>query len=105
MDRKEKQQLWDQNIQAQKQSGLSQKQWCQEKDISYHTFKYWKQRTKISSQQPSVQETSWVSLKKTEHKENKSTFKMRIGNADIEITEPTEEMIHSVVKILMQHVS
>jgi len=42
MDRKEKQQLWDQNIQAQKQSGLSQKQWCQEKDISYHTFKYWK---------------------------------------------------------------
>jgi hypothetical protein len=35
---------WEQKIQQQKQSGLSVARWCQENQVSYNTFAYWKRR-------------------------------------------------------------
>ncbi len=40
---------WEQKIQQQKQSGLSVSRWCQENQVPYNTFVYWKRRfVKIS---------------------------------------------------------
>ena len=35
---------WSEKIKAQKLSNLSQGKWCQEQDIRYSTFQYWKSR-------------------------------------------------------------
>ena len=35
---------WDQKIQKQKQSGLSVSRWCQENQVPYNSFIYWKHR-------------------------------------------------------------
>jgi len=35
---------WEQKIQKQKQSGLSVSRWCQENQVPYNTFVYWKRR-------------------------------------------------------------
>jgi len=41
---------WERTIQEQKQSGLSVCRWCQQNQISYNTFLYWKRRcVRISS--------------------------------------------------------
>ena len=35
---------WEQKIQKQQESGLSVSRWCQENQIPYNTFVYWKRR-------------------------------------------------------------
>ena len=35
---------WEQKIQQQEQSGLSISRWCQENQVPYNTFTYWKRR-------------------------------------------------------------
>lgn len=35
---------WEQKIQKQKQSGLSVFRWCQENQVTYNAFVYWKRR-------------------------------------------------------------
>ncbi len=100
----DKQQLWAQRIQLQKESSLSQKQWCQENDINFHTFSYWNKKVRTVNQHSFEEgETSWVTLNKTQQMQNQSSFRIRIGKAIIELNEPTEEMIHSVIRILMHH--
>jgi hypothetical protein len=36
---------WEQKIQKQQESGLSVSRWCQENQIPYNTFVYWKRRS------------------------------------------------------------
>ena len=38
---------WEKQIKSWKMSGLSKAEYCRRKDISYHTFNYWKKRLKI----------------------------------------------------------
>ena len=57
---------WEKLIQEMQGSGKSQKKWCQEKGLSYHTLKYWKQR--LSHQANSFcdenanKETTWLKV-------------------------------------------
>jgi hypothetical protein len=99
-----KQQLWAQRIQEQKKSNLSQKQWCNENSINFHTFSYWKRKEqRLNEFQLDEQATSWVTLEKAIDSHIQSSFRIRIGEAVIEIDQPTEAMITSLIKVLMQY--
>ena len=38
----QKQQEWEEKIRQQKESGLPIAKWCEQENISYHTFNYWR---------------------------------------------------------------
>ena len=102
--KQDKKQLWSQRIQDQKMSKLSQKHWCEENNVNFHTFCYWTSKVHASNRPPIDEpETSWVTLEKTQSNYAQSSFRISIGQAIVEINQPTEEMIHSVIRILMQH--
>jgi hypothetical protein len=44
MSRSDKPQFWQAHINAWKASGLSQAQYCQQQEIQFHTFAYWRTR-------------------------------------------------------------
>ena len=40
----QKRQEWEEKIHQQKESGQSIVRWCEQNNISYHTFNYWRER-------------------------------------------------------------
>lgn len=48
----EKRELWKERIEEQRSSGLTQKQWCDEKGVSVSGLRYWIQRLKKEIQKP-----------------------------------------------------
>ena len=46
IEKQSNQEKWAMHIEVQENSGQSQKRWCTENQISYYTFRYWRQRLK-----------------------------------------------------------
>lgn len=47
----ENQKLWNNRISEWEQSGISQRKYCKEENISYPAFQYWRKRIRIKSNQ------------------------------------------------------
>ena len=47
----ENQKLWNTRISAWEQSGISQRKYCNQENISYPAFQYWRKRIRIKSGQ------------------------------------------------------
>ena len=102
--KQDKEKLWSQRIQEQKMSTLSQKQWCQENNVNFHTFNYWIKKIRANNLTPMAKEkTTWIALEKMPLIQTKSFLRISIQQAVIEINQPTEEIICSVIRTLMQH--
>jgi hypothetical protein len=102
--KQDRQALWTQRIQDQRASKLSQKQWCQENGVNFHTFSYWNRKSnKHDMPKRDALPTAWVTLENPTDTLHKSAFRIRIGEAVIEIDHPTEAIVRSLIETLMHH--
>lgn len=53
-----KRQLWEERFEEQATSGMTVDTWCAEKQISKHTFYYWKQRIRKEKMEPIEKNTT-----------------------------------------------
>jgi hypothetical protein len=100
MDRELNKQKWQDAIENQRSSGLSQKQWCQENEINLHNFRYWVRRLKTIETESD--EVRWVSL---DSDTVSDIVKITVGKATVEVRRQTDrQLLSEVLGILMAHV-
>ena len=51
---------WSERIKAQKLSNMSEGKWCQQQDIRYSTFQYWKSR--INRNRESLKKSEFIEI-------------------------------------------
>ena len=79
-----KEQMFDRII-AWQRSGLTQKIWCEQAGITYHTFHYWYKRFK--AEQPTPGRNSFVALK-VDTQEMHSGIELFFGNNRLVFHQP-----------------
>lgn len=62
MNREFNQKKWQEIIDHQRSSGLTQKLWCEANDINIHNFRYWVNRLKVLASE--TDDVRWVSFLK-----------------------------------------
>lgn len=93
---------WQERIDAQAASSLSQKAWCQENEINIHNFIYWKKRlNEIKKQDKNPLQFIALSPKiNTSH----SPIVLKIGAAAIEIHENFNlNLLDDLVRVLIRY--
>lgn len=104
MDRELNKQKWQEVIESQRSSGLSQKQWCEENQVNLHSLRYWVRRLKAIKTE--TDEVRWVSLDSTRIAPAADIIKITIGRASVEVRKQTDKhLLAEVLGILMAHVS
>ncbi|BES63915.1 hypothetical protein SANA_03540 [Gottschalkiaceae bacterium SANA] len=104
MDRELNKQKWQEIIEHQRSSGLSQKQWCEENQVNLHSFRYWVRRLKGIKTE--TDEVRCVSLDSTRNAPAADIVKITIGRASAEVRKQTDKhLLAEVLGILMAHAS
>lgn len=94
--------IWQERIDAQAASDLSQKAWCLENGINIHNFIYWKKRLKeIMDQVGKSQQFIALSPKSNT---SSSSMILKIGAASIEVHENfNSSLLEDLVTILIRY--
>jgi len=87
-------QEWDSLIKEYQESGLSLAKWCQDKGYSKSKL-YWQLRKRRNSNSKS-QSVQWMSLK-SEPKDERSDIKVKIGHAEIIVSDRINNSLFSEV--------
>ena len=87
---------WSEQIRLQKESGLSQRKWCEENGIKYHTFKDWGTKIKKADEKS---ESQFIELKPAEPAIQAENIEIKIGKISLKVT---TESFPFVIKELMK---
>jgi len=94
--------IWQQRIDEQISSGLSQKTWCRENNINFHNFAYWKKRSRVLSSEES-QPQQFVQLS-TKPLSRTAPIVLTIGTAVIEVHENfNPKLLDDLMSILIRY--
>lgn len=95
---------WEQRISDYIASGQSQAKWCEENEISYHQFGYWKKRLKDQSTEKT--NNSWVPVIVEEPKTARcESLLIKVGSVSIEVNAGfNSTLLTEVIKVLKEHV-
>jgi hypothetical protein len=106
MNREENQKYWERLIHNQMESGLSQKQWCEENNIKIGTFKYWKYKIFPNTPSRKSEKTTWTRVTPiTDTKLCNSKIEVKIGKATLLIDKFfDEEIFDKVMRVITKHV-
>ena len=74
---------WAGQIKLQKESGLSQQKWCEEKGIKYHTMKSWGTKIKKAD---GKSESQFIELKPAEPAILAENIEITIGKISLKVT-------------------
>lgn len=88
LSKEENQQKWKDIIENQVSSGLTQKVWCQENDVSIHNLRYWRRRlqeTPLDSSKIEFVSVSAKSLRNGSLCNGKESLTIKVGSASIEV--------------------
>lgn len=98
---------WQKKIEEQITSGKRQQAWCDEVGINVNTFRYWKRKIEASKQlgDDFLKENRFVAVKKsTPTNDSKSSIKVSISSATIEVDASTDfNLFDDVVKVLIKY--
>lgn len=104
----EKKLIWQDRIKDYGVSQLSAPAWCEQNQLSIHTFRYWVKKFDKESVFASLK-TEWLSVKVPVVESNTSTeetscrIHVNIGRASIEVTSGFDpQVFESVVRILSE---
>lgn len=105
MNRELNQKKWQEIIDNQRSSGLTQKLWCEANDVNIHNFRYSVNRLKALASE--TDDVRWVCLEDTSSSPKKTTvIEITVGRASIEVNQKTDKLLLTdVLGILMTHVS
>jgi len=101
---------WQQILSDQSASGLTQVQWCNQKNVNIHNFRYWKGRlTAAPITENESDDTKWALITKPKTKDpqdqDESVIRIRIGKATVDVAADVDlDALASVISVLMQHV-
>jgi len=93
---KDKIKYWANQIRLQKESGLSQQKWCEQKGIKYHTMKSWGTKIKKADGESKSQ---FIELKPAEPAILAENIEITIGKISIKVT---HERFTFVIKELIK---
>ena len=93
---KRKLNYWSEQIRLQKESGLSQQKWCEEKGIKYHTMKSWGTKIKNADKKS---ESQFIELKPAEPAIQAENIEITIGKISLKVT---HQQFLFVIKELMK---
>ena len=107
-------QEWTVRFADQKASGLTVRQWCEQNNLSFHTYNYWKHLLKeevVDQALPDIVPVSVSALSESVHsleitkpeirsiRSNSSNVKMQVNGISIEIDESvSEEFLSKLIK-------
>lgn len=104
----EKKLLWQDRIKDYRVSQLSAPAWCEQNQVSIHTFRYWVKKFDKESVFASLK-TEWLSMKVPVAESNTSTVEpscgihVNIGRASIEVSTGFDpQVFEAVVRILSE---
>jgi len=116
MDKKANQQYWQQVMEDQGSSGLTQVVWCQKNNVSIHNFRYWKRRLRdVENLDANNSDPQWALVTNgldpapiKEHSSlplaSKTGIVIKSGNLSVEFTGPINmEMIRGVMEFFISH--
>lgn len=106
MNRKENRKYWERIIHNQIESGLSQKQWCEENNAKVSTFRYWKHKIFSNNPLGKTEKTTWTMVTPiTDTQLCNSKIEVKIGQATLLIDKFfDEEILDKLMGILTKHV-
>lgn len=94
--------MWEDRLAEQASSGITQKQWCDEKEINLHNFRYWKRRLSVISQEASISQR-FITVSPIQ-KQPKTPLQISIGKLAVEIREGIDlSLLDDVLKVLMRY--
>ena len=101
MSSAEKSNLWKRRIEEYRVSNLTARDWCEQRQVSYSSLKYW--ITKFNKESV-CQETQWVSLQesiKVTDTKPKSVITINHGDFSIDVQDEFKpETLISVLKVI-----
>ena len=101
---------WQQVLSDQSASGLTQIEWCNQKSVNIHNFRYWKGRlTAAPVTENESNDTTWASITSPKTKDvydqDESMIRIRIGKATVDVAADVDlKALVRVISELMQHV-
>lgn len=101
---------WQQVLSDQSASGLTQAEWCNQKNVNIHNFRYWKGRlTAAPDTENESNDTTWalITSPKTKDVYDQDEFmiRIRIGKATVDVAADVDlKALARVISVLMQHV-
>ncbi len=102
MVREKKRKKWQEIIESQKKSGISQIKWCEENNVNIHNFRYWVSRLNASKQPAQTGAPVWASV--TPKTKATSSIKVSIGCSIIELDENfNPEVLDKIMKVLSRY--
>lgn len=104
MNKELNQKKWQEIIDNQQSSGMTQKTWCEANDVNLHNFRYWVNRLKTLATE--TDDVRWVSLEDARPSTKSDIMKITVGRACVEVNQETDKLLLAdVLGILMTHVS
>jgi hypothetical protein len=93
---------WQQIINEYRSSGLSALVWCQQKKISVHKLRYWIREFNNTESQGEAAQQRWVSFQASPNTMVQSVITVKIGNAEVSVSEGfNKELFSEVVLSLL----
>ena len=98
MDREERRREWERRVERWRESGLSQKEFCQIHRLKWCTFHYWKKKL-VKNDGPQVE---WIGVEKPATLEP-GQYELSLGRAQLSIPAHFNvDQLRSLVKVLLE---
>ena len=96
--------IWGQRLVELNGSGLSGRAWCARQGISYHKYRYWKDRIESSEREGDIQPVQWLALDSTSYGSGSGMdvgITVRIGAAVVDVRKGFDpELLRGIVQAL-----
>lgn len=93
---------WEAHIAEHETSGLTAKEYCENRNLKLNRFRYWRRKLRPTGTQKTQLQPVIINDSDTEQK---NTLLIRVGQATVEVTEGIDQLVLSdVLRILFKYV-